>query len=165
MAQEWVNPRESYVDAYKKYEQAECLVPEDGVRYFRHFSRDREQLQGHPLLSHPQFAGAQIVYSWAELEPTAGEYGFSIVCEDFDYLRKNGKRLFVQLQDATFSPQHNPAPRYLRSEEYDGGAIYQRTEERDVEGWVAKRWNARARERFALFWRLSEKSLTGSWKA
>ncbi|MGJ7094251.1 hypothetical protein [Vibrio hannami] len=43
------------------------------------------------------------MYPWALLEPKKGQYDFSIIEEDYQYLKAHGKRLFVQLQDATFS--------------------------------------------------------------
>ena len=58
--------------------------------------------------------------------------------------------MFVQLQDATFYPKYKATPDYLLTDEYEGGAVIQYSEEGKPEGWVAKRWSAKVRERFAL---------------
>jgi len=149
-AQKWENPVDKYKDAYKKYEKATCPIPNDGIQHFVYFARDREALLDHPLLTHPMFKGAQIMYTWKSLEPQKGEYDFSILQEDYTYLKKHGKKLFVQLQDATFNPKYNAVPDYLLSEEYEGGAVLQYNEAGKPDGWVAKRWNKKVRERFAL---------------
>ena len=41
------------------------------------------------------------MYAWRQLEPAKGRYDFSIVHEDLNYLQSKGKKLFIQLQDAT----------------------------------------------------------------
>jgi len=148
-AQHWQNPAQRYLDAYKAYTDAECPIPRDSMQHFVYFARDRAAVRNHPLLTHAGFAGAQIMYTWRELEPRAGEYDFSTIQEDLDYLRSYGKKLFLQLQDATFQPKYKAIPPYLFSEEYDGGAAIQYNDQGDPEGWVAKRWNAKVRERFA----------------
>jgi hypothetical protein len=55
----------------------------------------------------------------------------------------------VQLQDTTFSDQYVAVPAYLLTAEFDGGAIQQRNDDGETEGWVAKRWNPEVRARFA----------------
>jgi len=147
---QYKNPAEKYANAYKKYENAKCPVQQNGIKNFVYFSRDREQIKDHPLLKIPQFEGAQIMYSWRELEPQKGEYDFSIIKEDYEYLKSKGKKLFIQLQDATFDPNYNATPKYLLTDEYDGGAA-EFFEEGQAVGWVAKRWNPKVNQRFALF--------------
>jgi hypothetical protein len=149
-AQDPQNRSEKYVNAYKKYLSATCPIPKDSIQHFVYFSRDRESIIGHPFLNHPMFKGAQIMYSWRNFEARKGEYDFSILKEDYEYLKKFGKKLWIQLQDATFSPEYKAAPEYLNSAEYDGGATIQYNDEGKPEGWVAKRWNKNVRERFAL---------------
>ncbi|MEO1451633.1 MAG: hypothetical protein AAFV07_19040 [Bacteroidota bacterium] len=150
-AQKWQNPSEKYLDAYKQYLNAPCPIPEDNIKHFVYFARDRRAIKGHPLLTHPRFAGAQVMYTWRELEPKMGEYDFSNIKTDIDCLAANGKKLFVQIQDATFMYKYKAVPEYLLEEEYDGGAAIQYYDSKKPEGWVAKRWNAKVRERFALF--------------
>ncbi len=149
-AMNWENPAERYADAYKKYLGAGMPIPEDGISHFVYFSRDREAMRVNAFLSNARFTGAQIMYPWSSLEPERGKYDFSIINEDYQFLAKHGKKLFIQLQDATFSPKFNAVPGYLLSKEFDGGAIPQKDDRGVVEGWVAKRWNSKIRERFAL---------------
>ena len=59
------------------------------------------------------FKGAQIMYSWRDLEPEKGKYDFSILQQDYEYLKKYNKKLFVTLQDVTFNPKHKAVPDYL----------------------------------------------------
>jgi len=148
--QNWQNPAEKYKDAYKKYVTATCPIPKDSIRHFVYFSRDRDSIIGHPLLTHPMFKGAQIMYSWKDLEPQKGLYDFSKLKEDYEYLKKHQKKLFIQLQDVTFNPKYKAIPVYLLSAEYDGGAVLQYDDNGKPEGWVAKRWNEKVRARFAL---------------
>jgi hypothetical protein len=149
-AQEWINPSEKYLDVYKKYLDATCPLSEDEISHFVYFARDREAMHGHPFLRVPRFRGAQIMYSWRRLEPTRGEYDFSEIRDDLDYLAAHEKKLWVQLQDATFITGNVGVPDYLLTERFDGGAIQQRTDQGQPEGWVAKRWNSKVRERFSL---------------
>lgn len=144
------NRSERYIDAYKKYLNATCPVKKDSIKHFVYFAKDRELLKNHPLLSHPMFEGAQIMYAWRDLEPKKGQYNFSILKQDYAYLKKYGKKLFVQLQDVTFNPKYKAVPDYLLTAEYDGGAIMQYNDDNSPGGWVAKRWNKKVRERFAL---------------
>jgi hypothetical protein len=150
LSQQWQNPAEKYKDAYKKYLTASCPIPKDSILHFVYFSRDREAIINHPLLTNPMFKGAQVMYSWRDLEPQKGEYDFSELKADYEYLKKYGKKLFVQLQDATFDPKYKAVPQYLYADEYDGGAVLQYNDKGQPEGWVAKRWNKKVRERFAL---------------
>ncbi|HTM97442.1 MAG TPA: hypothetical protein VL088_01800 [Pedobacter sp.] len=146
-----VSPAEKYKDAYKKYLTVGCPIIKDNISHFVYFSRDREAIVNHAFLSHPQFKGAQIMYSWKDLETAKGKYDFKLVWDDYEYLLKHGKKLFVQLQDATFNPKNKAVPDYLLSAEYSGGAVIQYNDEGKPEGWVAKRWNSKVRERFAKF--------------
>ncbi len=148
---EWARPDERYAGAYKKYLGATCPLAEDGIQHFVYFSRDRDAIQNHALLSNPKLAGAQIMYSWRELEPTKDKYDFAIIRQDYEYLKSKGKKLFIQLQDTTFDIRYKAVPAYLESKEYDGGILYQYTDAGEPEGWVAKRWNKSVRERFAFF--------------
>jgi len=143
------NPADRYQDAYKKYTNAACPLVADEMEHFVYFSRDRDGLRDHPLLTTDRFDGAQIMYSWRDLEPVAGQYDFSSIREDVNYLAKHGKRLFVQLQDASFDPAYKPVPDYLLTTEFDGGAAPKYAENGEIEGWVAKRWNESVQRRFA----------------
>lgn len=148
--QNWKNPSEKYKDAYKKYINATCPIPQDSIRHFVYFARDRELIINHSFLSLSRFKGAQIMYSWNQLEPQKDQYDFSIIKEDIAYLKTYGKRLFIQLQDATFNPKYNAVPDYLLTDEYNVGATLQYNDDGVPEGWTAKRWNKKVQERFAL---------------
>jgi hypothetical protein len=141
---------ERYSDAYKKYLNAPCPVEKDSIRHFVYFARDRELIHDHPFLSYSMFTGAQIMYAWRDLEPEKGKYDFSIVRQDYEYLEKYHKKLFVQLQDVTFSHKYKAVPDYVLTAEYNGGAVPQYNDDGSPGGWVAKRWNKKVRERFAL---------------
>ncbi|MEO5805750.1 hypothetical protein [Devosia sp.] len=145
----WDNPADRYLNAYKKYVDATCPIGADDIKHFVYFSRDRESIHDHPLLNSERFVGAQIMYSWRNLEPAEGQYDFSEIQDDVDYLAAHGKKLFIQLQDGSFSPQYKPVPDYLLSAAYDGGAAAQFTDDGALDGWVAKRWNGRVQARFA----------------
>lgn len=150
-AQEPQNRSEKYTDAYKKYLDATCPIPNDSIQHFVYFLKDRASIIDHPFLTHPMFKGAQIMYAWRDFETKKDQYDFSSLREDYEYLKKHGKKLFIQLQDATFNPAYKAIPEYLFTDEYDGGAAMQYNDEGKPEGWVAKRWNKKVRERFALF--------------
>jgi hypothetical protein len=144
------NPANRYIDVYKKYLNATCPLEPDSIKHFVYFARDRELILNHPFLNIQRFEGAQIMYPWEQLEPEKGEYDFSIIREDYEYLLSHGKKLFIQLQDATFNPKYVGIPRYLLTDEFDGGSIPQYNENGETSGWVAKRWNPKVQERFAL---------------
>ncbi|MRR24245.1 hypothetical protein EG830_14835 [bacterium] len=139
-----------YLDAHKKYIDAACPLEQDSIRHFVYFARDRELIHGHPFLKIERFAGAQIMYPWRQLEPERGKYDFSAIREDYEYLRSYGKKLFIQLQDATFTSAFRGVPEYLLTDEFDGGSVPQINENGRIGGWVAKRWNKQVRDRFAL---------------
>lgn len=149
IAEDWQNPAERYLDAYRQYLDARCPIPRDDIRHFAYFARDREAMRGHAFLASGRFQGAQLMYAWRELEPQRGQYDFSAIRADLDYLAGYDKTLFIQLQDATFYNPNIGVPDYLRSPEFDGGVIAQHNDAGAPEGWVAKRWNAAVRERFA----------------
>ena len=160
-AQKWKNPSEKYKNAYKKYLDATCPIPQDNIKHFVYFSRDRELIVNHPLLSNSRLKGAQIMYSWKELEPVKGQYDFSIIKKDVAYLKQYHKKLFIQLQDATFNPKYNAVPDYLITDEYNGGAVLQYDERGQPDGWTAKRWNKNVQGRFALLLMALGKELDG----
>lgn len=51
-------------------------------------------------------------YRWRELEPTKGNYNFSEIQADLNYLAGQGMQLIVMVEDKTFKNQ-NPLPGYL----------------------------------------------------
>lgn len=155
------NSSERYVDAYKKYLNAACPVEKDSIQHFVYFAKNRELIKDHPLRSHSMFKGAQIMYAWRDFERKKGKYDFSILKQDYEYLRKYNKKLFVQLQDVTFDPKYKAVPDYLLTAEYDGGAVLQYNDDDSPGGWVAKRWNKKVRERFSLLMQALGKEFDG----
>lgn len=160
-AEKWQNPSERYQDAYKQYSEARCPLPKDSIHHYVYFARDRDAVREHPLLTTAQIEGAQIMYAWAELEPKKDHYDFSRIISDRDYLAKHGKKLFVQLQDATFHPKYKAVPSYLLTDEYAGGAVDQWDDAGKPEGWVAKRWNVKVQQRFAALLNAMGRELDG----
>jgi hypothetical protein len=147
---QYKNPADRYADAYKKYLGATCPIAKDSIKNFVYFARDRERIHNHPFLKINRFTGAQVMYSWKQLEPEKGRYDFSVIREDYEYLLSFHKKLFIQLQDATFDSNYVGVPAYLLTREYDGGAVRQYNDDGIADGWVAKRWNPRVQHRFAL---------------
>jgi hypothetical protein len=160
-AQDKQKKSERYKDTYKKYLTAACPVSKDSIQHFVYFGRDRESLTNHPSLLRSLIKGAQIMYSWRDLEPQKGQYDFSILKQDYEYLKKYGKKLFIQLQDVTFDSKYKAIPDYLLTAEYDGGAVLQYNDEGKPAGWVAKRWNKKVRSRFALLLQALGKEFDG----
>jgi hypothetical protein len=132
-----------------QYKNASIPIAEDNIKHYAYLARDREAIIDNPFLYIDRFEGAQIKYNWKELEPEKDLYDFSKIREDYNYLKKFNKKIWIQLQDATFNPNSNPVPDYLRTEEYDGGAV-ESLNDGKLDGWVAKRWNRNVQYRFSL---------------
>lgn len=155
-AQAWQNPADKYADAYKVYSDASCPIEPDDIAHFVYFTRDRGRMRGHAFLEHERFEGAQIMYAWRQLETGEGDYDFSIIRSDIEYLKSHGKKLFIQLQDVSFSASYKPLPDYMLSDPYDGGLVPYRANGATI-GWISKRWHPRVQERFhALMTALGE---------
>lgn len=129
-----------------------------GVRHYVFFGMDRERIREASFLNARAFEGAQLKYTWRELEPEPDAYDFSALRSDLAFLAAHGKRLFLQLQDATFSPTAMAVPKYLKSDpRYHGGADPQYSIPGDddrravIAGWVARRWDPAVQKRF---WKL-----------
>lgn len=113
-------------------------------------------MRGHEFLDHDRFAGAQIMYSWRQLEKSEGRYDFSDIRSDLKYLQTHGKTLFIQLQDVSFSANYKAIPNYLLKSEYDGGVTPSKANGKTI-GWISKRWNPKVQERYgALLQALGE---------
>ena len=145
----WANPAERYLTAHQAYDQAKCPILKNHIQHFVYFARDRASIHDHPLLKSNRFEGAQIMYPWRSLEPQKGKYDFSTIESDYAYLKQYGKKLSIQLQDASFSPDYVPVPSYLLAQDYGGGATKQINDNDQFEGWVTKRWIPNVQQRFA----------------
>ena len=59
----------------------------------------------------------------AQLEPQKDQYDFSLIREDLGFLKSKGKKLFVQLQDVTFSDTGRLFPKGFTFEIYRDAII------------------------------------------
>jgi hypothetical protein len=124
------------------------------AHHFIYFGLERNRIRELSFLS-SHAEGAQLKYTWRELEPQKNRYEFSAIRNDLDFLKSKGKKLFIQLQDVSFSAAIVNVPEYLREDPvYHGGAAAQYEIEEGHEdtakrgGWVARRWDPAVRERF-----------------
>jgi hypothetical protein len=134
---------------------------------FIFFGRERHRIAESSFLENKQIAGAQLKYTWRELEPERDRYDLQALLKDLAYLEKHGKRLFVQLQDASFS-EDLPVPDYLLTDRsFSGGAARKYEYEGDDEskekfdGWVARRWDPAVRGRFVQLLEVLGKNVDG----
>ena len=127
------------------------------IHHFAWFGGDRENIHTDTLfLNTPALEGAQILYPWRRLERGKGQYDLSPIREDFEFLKSKRKKLWIQLQDVSFSPSRVNVPQYLVDDPaYHGGAAktYSIRGDNDSSvresGWVARRWDPAVQERFA----------------
>jgi len=125
------------------------------VHHFVFVGQQREKLADSSFLKTKTLEGAQVKYFWSELEPAKDAYDFTPIREDLRFLESRGKKLFIQLQDVTFSEARVGVPQYLQRDPiYNGGADKQYDFKDDsdsqpvVAGWVARRWDPVVQERF-----------------
>src|SRR5262245_60962267 len=118
------------------------------VHHYVFFSSDRQRISEKSFLETKAFEGAQLKYTWRELEPELDFYNFKPIREDLKFLSANGKKLFIQLQDVSFGPRVINVPEYLlQNKDYRGGAAPQYKivdgdeEHATIAGWVARRWD------------------------
>lgn len=121
-------------------------------QHYVFFRRDHERIADTSFLNHPHLAGAQLTYTWRELEPAPDRYAFDGIRERLAFLTARGKRLFLQIQDVSFS-ETVLTPDYLRTDSaYHGGIARKYEEGADGRvrfgGWVARRWDPAVRARF-----------------
>ena len=117
---------------------------------FVFFGRDHERVSDSIFLAHPRVVGAQLTYTWRELEPERDRYDFASIREQLTLLQQHGKLLFIQISDVSFS-ERVPVPEYLLSDSaFHGGAVRKYEGAKGVfDGWVARRWDPAVRARFA----------------
>jgi len=117
------------------------------------FRRDHRRIAEPSFLENESIAGAQLTFTWRQLEPERDRYDFDELRNQLAFLRQHGKRLVVQLQDISFSDSIF-VPEYLTSDTaFHGGAA----REYDLDdksraafgGWAARRWDPAVRARFA----------------
>jgi hypothetical protein len=107
-------------------------------------------------MRNPDFAGAQVKYTWRELEPVRDRYDFTRVLEDIARLAPYRKRLFIQLQDVSFSEDIKFVPEYLLTDAAFSGGVarkYESNTETDedarFDGMVVRRWDTAVLDRLA----------------
>ena len=134
---------------------ADQLTRTSTLRHYVFFNRDRERIKESSFLSTKAFEGAQLKYTWRELEPEKDRYDFSSLRDDHAFLAAKGKRLFVQIQDSSFDDKIINVPKYLLSEpDFNGGADRQYLTEEGKEdqaapaGWVARRYDPAVQKRW-----------------
>jgi len=123
------------------------------VHHYVYFAHERERIKEASFLENKALEGAQLKYSWRELEPEKDRYDFTEIQKDLAFLTSKGKKLFIQLQEVSFSPQWKLVPKYLLTDEYNDGIAPQYENDVDeqnpkIAGWVARRWDPKVQERF-----------------
>jgi len=123
------------------------------VRHYVYFNTKRERITEPWFLDAANVDGAQLKYTWRELEPAKDRYDFGAIRHDLAFLQSRGKRLFVQLQDVSFYASIINAPNYLLTDTaYHGGIAGQYARDEDStakpRGYVARRWDPAVRARF-----------------
>ena len=142
------------------------------MQHYIFFGAEREHIHDPAFLRAKGVAGAQLRYSWRELEPERDGYALDLIRADQQWLQAHNKKLWVQLQDVTFAPAFVPVPPYLRQDtRYHGGANRQYEisggDEKHAApaGWVARRWDsavqARLHRLFAALGRAFDGTLAG----
>jgi hypothetical protein len=107
---------------------------------------------GH-LLARDDIGGAQVVYSWKELEPAEDRYDFSAIERDLAQTAALGKELVIQIQDRFFQPEAKNIPAYLMTDPRYGGGLAPQTDTAGENqpagsGWVARQWDPALRARY-----------------
>jgi hypothetical protein len=123
------------------------------VRHYVYFNTKRERIAEPWFLASADFEGAQLKYTWAELEPERDRYALGDILRDLAFLQRHGKRLFIQLQDVSFDASIVNAPPYLLADtSYHDGIAGNYAQDEDStakpQGYVARRWDPAVRQRF-----------------
>ena len=84
---------------------------------------ERERISEPAFLDAKGIEGAQLKYSWKQLEQGKDNYAFDDIRHDLAFLNAKGKKLFIQVQDSSFSLNIVPIPNYLLNDpQFHGGA-------------------------------------------
>ena len=123
----------------------------EALQHFIFFGADRERIRDSAFLVNQNIAGAQIKYTWRDLEPRHDAYDLEMIVEDLAWLSRHGKRLWIQLQDVSFGRDNRVFPDYLLedpafaggvADQYEGDAPNVR-----FAGRMARRWDPAVRAR------------------
>lgn len=144
-----------FIGSYLLLSVLTIFAKEPSVKQYVFFSKDRDAIHEMTFFADPAFEGAQITYSWKQLERGKGGYDFKMIREDLAFLTAQGKKLFIQLQDVTFDSAYIAVPAYLlKDTSYHGGIAAQysfagENEEQPYNaGWGSRRWDKAVAERF-----------------
>lgn len=126
------------------------------IRHYVFFGMDRESIpKAKGFLETSAFEGAQVTYSWRQLEQGKDNYEFSLIREDLAFMQAHGKKLWILITDVAFSDRWKMVPEYiLKDPQYRGGVVRQYKypngdESRAVPvGWIARRWDPAVQDRF-----------------
>ena len=126
------------------------------IHHYVFFGMDRESIpKAKGFLETPAFEGAQVSYSWRQLEQGRDNYDFSLIREDLAFMNAHGKKLWILITDVAFGDRWKMVPEYLlKDPQYRGGVVRQYKypngdESRAVPlGWIAKRWDPAVQDRF-----------------
>ncbi|HUP89371.1 MAG TPA: hypothetical protein VM100_08475 [Longimicrobiales bacterium] len=131
--------------------------------HYVYFNLDRARIRDASFLATTAIEGAQIKYTWRQLEPEAGVYDFSAIREDLQFLTDHKKKLFIQLQDVSFDSARINVPTYLLTDpQYHGGIAPQRENESSRNaGWAARRWDVAVQRRMHLLYQALGKEFDG----
>ena len=135
-----------------------CLLAESepaaGPENYIFFNVERERIEEPAFLEADAIVGAQLKYTWRELEPERDRHELAPVLADLRFLQKHGKRLFLQIQDVSFDERIN-VPDYLIEDPEFGGGVARKYEIAGGEGsapvfsgWIARRWDPTVIARF-----------------
>jgi hypothetical protein len=146
---------------------AASLAAQSAPQHFVFFGLGRERIRDPVFLACNAIAGAQLKYTWKQLEPERDRYALQAITEDCTFLQQHGKKLWVQLQDVSFDDAVL-VPDYLCSDPAFGGGAAQKFESPDddpahekPDGWVARRWDPAVRQRFSKLLAALGKQLDG----
>jgi len=130
------------------------LSAQKTVENYVYFNINRHRIQENSFLDSDIFSGAQLKYTWPELEPEKGVYNFELIRKDLAFLKANGKKLFIQIQDVSFDSAIVNVPKYMIEDPiYHGGVEFQVDLNDDgteyiFAGLVARRWDKEVAKRF-----------------
>ena len=135
---------------------------------FIYFGRERSRIAEPTFLNTESIVGAQLKYTWREIEPQRGRYDLEPILQDLAFLERHSKRFFIQLQDVSFEEAIINVPDYLLNDPTFGGGIARQYSFEDddesrpiAEGWVARRWDPAVRDRFEKLLRALAAELDG----
>ena len=98
------------------------------------------------------FIGGKRIYAWRGLEPARGDYDFSRIEEDLEYLKSIGKRLWIQIGYTQFNGAALPhMPEYMwNNASFGCGPENYGTYKRQAQdgGWIPCYWNDNVKARY-----------------